>query len=157
MRKLISLGILPLLVSLLLAGCETPGTNAERAAHIAQQQAVMQEPQGNYFVGRRYYNANYKFWGYIRKPGQPWHTAQLVMLNENQKLAPDREINQIGVDDNCEYRITGHFTGEKVYEPASNRFYPEFLLTGAELVNRNPPSIFPPGGRLPSTVINEPD
>ena len=131
--------------------------SADRAARLAQQQAVMQEPQGNYFVGRRYYNANYKFWGYVRKPGQPWHTAELVMLNENQKLAPDRELNQFGVDDNCEYHLTGHFTGQKVYEPASNRFYPEFLLTGAELTNRNPPSIFPPGGRLPATVINEPD
>ncbi len=157
MRKLITLGVLPLLLLLVLAGCETPGTGAERAAHLAQQAAVLQEPQGNYFVGRRYYNPNYKFWGYVRKPGQPWRTAQLVMFNENQKLAPDRELNQFGVDDNCEYHLTGQFTGQKVYEPASNRFYPEFMLTGAELVNRTPPSIFPPGARLPSTVINEPD
>ena len=71
----------------------------------------MNEPPGDYFVGRRYYNPNYKFWGYVRKPGQPWRTAQLVMLNEKQKLAPDREVNQFGVDDNCEYHLYGRFTG----------------------------------------------
>lgn len=142
---------------LVLAGCESPEQSGIEAARIAQRAAVLQEPPGNYFVGRRYYNANYKFWGYVRKPGQPWRTAQLVMLNEKEKMAPDREVNQFGVDDNCEYHLYGHFTGETVYEPASNRFYPEFLLTNYELVNRNPPPIFRPGDRLPSTVINEPD
>ncbi len=157
MRKFITFCFLPVLAMLIVSGCETPGMNGDRAARIAQQQAVLQETPGNYFVGRRYYNPNYKFWGYVRKPGQPWRTSQLVMLNENQKLAPDREINQPGVDDNCEYHLTGRFTGEKVYEPASNRFYPEFLLTGIELVNRTPASIFPAGARMPSTVINEPE
>ena len=94
---------------------------------------IAQEPPGDYFVGRRYYNPNYKFWGYVRKPGQPWHTAQLVMFNEKQKLAPrPARKAQLGADDNCEYRLYGHFTGDTVYEPASNHVYPEFLLTGYE-------------------------
>ena len=67
------------------------------------------------------------------------------MLNEKQKLAPDREVNQFGIDNNSEYRLHGRFTGEVVYEPVSNRFLPEFLLTDYELVNRSPPSIFAPG------------
>ena len=117
----------------------------------------MQEQPGNYFIGRRYYNPNYKFWGYVRKPGQPWRTATLVMFNENQKLAPDRELNQFGVDDNSEYRIYGRFTGERVYEPASNRVYPEFMLSNYELIDAHPTSIFPANSsRLPSTVINQP-
>jgi hypothetical protein len=128
-----------------------------QAAKIAQRQAIVLEPPGSYFVGRRYYNANYKFWGYVRRPGQPWRTAQLVVLNEKQKLAPDREVNQFGVDNNCEYHLTGRFTGDQVYEPASNRFYPEFLLTNYELVNRNPAPIFPTGERLPSTAITRPE
>jgi hypothetical protein len=156
MRKLLfSLCCLALL--LVPAGCETPEKSGLEAARLAQRQNILKEPPGDYFVGRRYYNPNYKFWGYVRRPGQPWREAKLVMLNEKQKLAPDREVNQLGVDDNCEYHLFGRFTGDTVYEPASNHFYPEFLLTGYELVDRNPPSIFPPSERQPGTVINEPD
>lgn len=142
---------------LLLAGCESPGQSGERAARLAQRNAIYSEPPGDYFIGRRYFNPNYKFWGYIRRPGQPWKNAQLVMLNEKQKLAPDREENRIGEDNNCQYRIYGRFTGDSVYEPASNHVYPEFLLTGYTLMDRNPPSIFPPGADLPSTVVMQPD
>ena len=141
----------------LLAGCVSPELSGIRAARLAQANAIYAEPPGDYYIGRRYYNPNYKFWGYIRKPGQPWKTAQLVMLNEKQKLAPDREENQIGADNNYQYRIYGRFTGDTVYEPASNHVYPEFLLTGDEVVDRNPPSIFPPGAELPSTFILRPD
>ena len=142
---------------LLLAGCESPEQSGLRAARLAQRQAIYSEPPGDYYIGRRYYNANYKFWGYLRRPGQPWKDAKLVMLNENQKLAPDREANQFGIDDNCQYRIYGKYTGDTVYEPASNRFYPEFTLTGYDLVDRNPPPIFPPGTRLPDNAISQPD
>ncbi len=117
----------------------------------------MQEAPGNYFIGRRYYNDNYKFWGYVRKPGQPWHDAKLVMLNEKQKLAPDRADNHFGEDNNYEYRLFGRFTGDTVYEPPSNRLYPEFQLTGYELVNRTPPSIFAPGTDQYPTAIRQPD
>ncbi len=48
------------------------------------------------------------------------------MLNENKKLAPDREQINFGYDNNYEYKLYGHFSGEKVYEPASNGIYPEF-------------------------------
>ena len=129
---------------LALAGCGGPEQNGLRAAQLAQSQAIMQEPAGDYYVGRRYYNANYKFWGYVRKPRQTWREAKLVMLNEKQKLAPDREQNQFGVDNNFEYHLKGYFTGETVYEPASNRFYPEFMLQSWEIVNKTPTSIFPP-------------
>lgn len=154
MRKLI-----PCLLALplFLAGCETPQKSGLLAAQVAQRQAILREAPGDFFVGRRYYNPNYKFWGYIRRPGEPWRSAQLVVLNEKQKLAPDREVNQFGVDNNCEYRLQGRFTGDRIYEPASNRFYPEFLLTGYDLTDHNPPSIFPAGAKLPSTTIPEPD
>ena len=127
-----------------LAGCDGPEQSGLKAAQLAQNQAILREPAGDYYVGRRYYNANYKFWGYIRKPGQPWREAKLVMLNEKQKLAPDREQNQFGVDNNFEYHLKGYFTGDTVYEPASNRFYPEFMLQSWEIVDKTPPSIFPP-------------
>ncbi len=132
-----------------VTGCDSPEESGLRAARLAQRQAIMREAPGDYYIGRRYYNPNYKFWGYVRKPGQTWSESQLVMLNEKEKLAPDRELNQFGIDNNSEYKLYGHFTGEKVYEPASNHFYPEFLLTGYQLLDKNPPSIFPPGTTNP--------
>ena len=85
---------------------------------MAQKYAA--ETQGDYFIGRRYYKPDFKFWGYIRRPGQPWSESQLVMLNEKQKLAPDREKLDFGSDNNYEYKLYGYFSGDKVYEPASN-------------------------------------
>jgi len=100
---------------------------------MAQQIAA--EPTGDYYIGRRYYKPDYKFWGYVRKPGQPWSTAELVMLNEKQKLAPDRERLEFGSDNNYEYKLYGYFSGDKVYDP-------EFVLKGYELISMNPPPIF---------------
>ena len=64
------------------------------------------------------------------------------MLNEQQKLAPDREFGKLGADNNYEYKLYGYFSGETVYEPASNGFYPEFVLRGYELKSANPAPIF---------------
>ena len=105
-------------------------------------QGIAAEPPGDYYIGRRYYKPDFKFWGYLRRPGQPWSTAQLVMLNEKQKLAPDRERLAFGSDNNYEYKVYGYFTGDKVYEPASNGIYPEFVLTGYALLSSNPSPIF---------------
>jgi hypothetical protein len=133
-----------LLASLLLGACAGPPregiqSNSRLAATAA---TVQNEAPGNYWIGRRYYKPVFKFWGYVRRPGQPWSTAQLVMLNENQKLAPDREIRQFGFDNGYEYKLYGDFTGDKVYEPASNGIYPEFMLKDYELISKNPPPIF---------------
>jgi hypothetical protein len=111
-------------------------------ARLALAQRVQAEPPGDYFIGRRYFKKEFHFWGYVRRPGQPWNTAQLVVLNENQKLAPDREQLSIGSDNNFEYKLRGYFSGDKVYELVSNRFLPEFVLQGYELLSTNPPPIF---------------
>lgn len=103
---------------------------------------IAAEPAGDYYIGRRYFKPDFKFWGYIRKPGQPWSTAQLVMLNEKLKLAPDRAALKFGSDNNYEYRLTGSFSGDKVYEPASNRLYPEFVVKSFDVISTNPPPIF---------------
>jgi hypothetical protein len=128
-----------------LAGCETmpQGTQEARMAMAASIQA---EPPGNYFIGRRYFKPDYKFWGYVRRPGQPWTSAELVMLNENQKLAPDREQVNFGFDNNYEYKLYGEFSGQTVYEPASNGFYPEFVLKAYELRNVAPVNIYKESG-----------
>src|SRR6478752_5535600 len=127
--------------ALFCAGCETVPQGIQQA-RIEMTQHIAAEPTGDYYIGRRYYKPDYKFWGYIRKPGQPWSTAELVMLNEKQKLAPDRERLEFGSDNNYEYKLYGNFSGDKVYEPASNGIYPEFVLKGYELISPNPPPIF---------------
>ena len=109
----------------------------------ALSHAISGEKQGPYYIGRRFYKVDYKMWGWVRKPGEPWKQSQLVMFNEQKKLAPDRDRNDIGCDNNYEYRLTGHFSGEKVYEPASDSFYPEFVLTGATVTSTNAPLIYP--------------
>ncbi len=125
---------------IILAGCETVDTgSADRARMNA---AIQAEPAGSYFVGRRMYKKDYKIWGWVREPGKPWKTAKLVMLNEQRKLAPDREQNSIGTDNNYEYKLNGYFSGETVYEPASNRFYPEFIFLGGEVISASPANIY---------------
>jgi len=64
------------------------------------------------------------------------------MLNEQAKLAPDRALNKIGYDNNFEYKLYGNFSGQTVYEPASDSFYPEFVLQGFEIKDTNPPNIY---------------
>jgi hypothetical protein len=131
-------------VAFLFVGCETDDGYPEgiHAARAAMLRDISTEPPGDYYIGRRYYKVDYKFWGYIREPGKPWSTAKLVMMNEQEKLAPDRELGKLGSDNNSEYKLYGRFSGETVYEPASNGFYPEFILTGYELKTISPSPIF---------------
>lgn len=131
--------VLVTFTAVLLAGCETTTVTRVDPGVAA---AIAAEAPGNYFIGRRYYKSDYKMWGWVRKPGQPWKNAQLVMLNENTKLAPDRAAGTLGIDNNTEYRLQGSFTGGRVYEPASNGFYPEFVLTGYEVRSTTPPFIY---------------
>lgn len=126
---------------LFFGGCETVPQGIQQA-RIEMAQRIAAEPAGDYFIGRRYYKPDFKFWGYVRRPGQPWSAAQLVMLNEKQKLAPDREQLNFGSDNNYEYKLYGSFSGDNVYEPASNSIYPEFTLKGYELISTNPSPIF---------------
>jgi hypothetical protein len=138
-----------LLLSVLLfvVGCDTVPQSVQ-TARLAMMQEIAAEQPGDYYIGRRFYKEDYKFWGYVRSPGQPWSTAKLVMLNEQKKLAPDRAANQIGSDNNSEYKLYGKFSGDTVYEPSSNGFYPEFVLTEAILLKTNPAPIF----RTPSAT-----
>lgn len=136
--------LLPLhlaVAAFLVAGCASQPQGIQQA-RLDTAARIQSEPPGDYFIARRYYKPVYKFWGYVRKPGQPWSTAQLVMLNEKQKLAPDRAQASFGSDNNYEYKLHGYFSGDKVYEPASNIIFPEFVLTDYEVISTNPPPIF---------------
>lgn len=128
------------LLAFALAGCETVDVNA--GARAEMNAAIQAEQPGDYFIGRRMYKQDYKMWGWVREPGRPWKTAKHVMLNEQVKLAPDREAGKLGTDNNYEYRLLGGFSGQLVYEPASDRFYPEFVLKGYELRSTAPARIY---------------
>src|ERR1700682_5299780 len=130
-----------LLGIVLISGCQTVPSGIQQAK-IGLAQKIAAEPAGDYYIGRRYFKPVFKFWGYVRRPGQPWSSAQMVMLNEKQKLAPDRERLSFGSDNNYEYKLYGDFSGDKVYEPASNTVYPEFVLKNYGLISTNPPPIF---------------
>jgi len=155
LKTLLSLFLI-ILGSFLLGGCVTDFTQSDDSARQAMNAAIKNEPPGDYYIGRRYYKVDYKFWGFIRSPGQPWSTAKLVMLNENTKLAPDRQKGILGSDHGYEYKIYGHYSGDTVYEPASNAFYPEFVLTGYELISTSPaPILSIPGSNDPVRRIIE--
>lgn len=122
-------------------------TVEERNAKIAS------EPGGDFFYGRRYFVEKTRFWGYVRQPRQPWSRAKLVIFREDKKKNPDRlsesgpDGQRYGFDNNYEYRLRGYYTGQQAYDPNSNQFLPEFMLTGYEVVNRQPGWIFRPDDR----------
>lgn len=122
-------------------------TPAQRAAEIAA------EPRGDYWIGRRYHVDRLRFWGYLRRPGQSWDQARLVMMDESAARVPDRlpERNASGrsngFDNNYEYHITGNFTGRVGYDPLSNLGLPVFRPTRFQLANERPGWLFRPGER----------
>jgi hypothetical protein len=131
-----------LAILILLASCETAPNGVEQA-RAAMAARIATEPAGDYFIGRRYFKSGFYFWGFVRRPRQSWSDAKLVVLNENQQLAPDREQLGLGADNGFEYKLRGYFSGDQVYELVSNQFLPEFVLQGYELISTNPAPILP--------------
>jgi hypothetical protein len=74
----------------------------------------------------------------VMQPGDKVGTGDLQVIEERGRL-----INgQIGSDNTHEYKLLGKFSGQTIYEPASNGFYPEFVLKGYELRSATPAPIF---------------
>ncbi|MEI6714401.1 MAG: hypothetical protein WCO60_11660 [Verrucomicrobiota bacterium] len=140
-----SLFALVLLSPLLFTSCATRTTFSPEELHsrVAMQEQIAKEPLGDYYIGRRYFKTDYKMWGYLRKPRESWADSRLVVLNEDKTLAPDRQANTIGSDNGYEYIVYGKFSGESVYEPAANQFYPEFILSKMVMRANAPAPIFP--------------
>ncbi|QQY08572.1 MAG: hypothetical protein JMM79_01195 [Candidatus Xiphinematobacter sp.] len=107
-----------------------------------QRRSALGGGSKGHFIGRRMYKVDYKTWGWIRKPKERWSNAKLSILNEQTCLTPDRKLNRIGFDNNYEYSLEGYFSGQTVYEPASNQFYPEFVLLQAVLLSVAPVNIY---------------
>ena len=129
-----------LMLSAVLAGCET--VDIGTVSRAAMNEAIRQEAPGNYFIGRRMYKLDTKCGaGYASRVN---HGKQHVSScsTSNVRWPPTAARGKIGSDNNYEYRISGYFSGDTVYEPASNGFYPEFVLLGAEVRSTNPPNIY---------------
>ncbi len=121
----------------------------------ARNASIAAETPGDYYIGRRFRIDRTHFWGYLRKPRQPWAQAKLVVLNERSGRQPDRLPEEpkegepgFGFDHNYEYRIWGGYTGRKVYDPNSDLILPEFQITRYELINSKPGWLFKPNERF---------
>lgn len=143
-------------LALLLSNCGVSsggGGNLGGPSEEERNASIANEQTGDFYYGRRYYVEKTRFWGYLRQPRQPWSRAKLVVMREDKKRTPDRlpESSVPGsgysFDNNYEYRIRGYYTGRDVYEPNSNQFLPEFMLTGYEVVNTTPGWLFSPSDR----------
>ncbi len=145
MKTLLTRLLLSVLATLLVSCAANP------QALIDRNQRILQEQPGNYYVGRRVAVERTRFWGYVREPRQMWDSAKLVMMNERQKLTPDRlpEAPRDGqkgfqYDNNFEYILRGRYTGNKIYDPNSNKILPEFLLQDYKLSNDTAGFLFHP-------------
>jgi len=114
-----------------------------------RKEQIASEARGDFYYGRRYFVHKTRFWGYLREPGQPAHTAKLVIFNESKKHNPDRlpeagPGKNYGYDHNYEYKIYGRYTRKPLYEPNSDQLLPEFQLFDYKLVSTHPGWLFTP-------------
>jgi|GEM_PF-4774084 len=115
------------------------------------------------YTGRRWFvripGHTCYFWGYLKKPRQPWSAARLVILDERAGiLAPDRaaaagQTPVMGADHNFEYTIKGSFTGRSAYDPNSDLVLPVFAARRFTLVNANPGPLPGVGDPRNNTVV----
>ena len=147
MNKCIS-GLCALLVSLLLMQCNSLRSDCEQIA--LREKEIAAETRGDYYIGRRYYIPATRFWGYLRRPGESWRTAKLVMMDERTVRCPDRGPEDplpnptVGKDANVEYTITGAYTGAKAYDPSTDQALDLFRPTSFSVRNATPGFLFTP-------------
>ncbi len=141
----------------LLTQCHSMRSDCEAVA--AREQAIAQEPAGDYYIGRRYYVPTTRFWGYLRRPGQSWSTAKLVIMDEQLASCPDRGYEPplanatFGTDDNVEYIITGQYLKEQAYEPNSNQVLDVFQASRYQVRDAKPGFLFRPSEPHSSTYV----
>lgn len=153
-----------LIITVFLTSCGSTGSlgsvNMSGGPSIEERAAsIKAEQKGSHYIGRRYYVEKTRFWGYLRKPREPWSKARLVAFNEDKKKSPDRfpedgkGRQRYAFDANFEYKLYGRFTGDTIYDPNSNQFLPEFQLTGYEILNEDPGWLFRPSDTYDSKRV----
>lgn len=144
-----------------LPSCASTGEPMDSSPEVqARNAAIRAEPRGDYYIGRRYFVAKTRFWGYLRRPGQLWEEAPLVLMDENRVLTPDRLPENTsaalshGFDHNSEYKIQGQFLpGRKDYDPNADMELPVFQPSRFELTNPRPGFLFSPRDRYDPRYI----
>lgn len=151
------LSALALLMPLLFCRCDQLQRDCEAIAKRELQIAT--EPAGDYYIGRRYYIPYTRFWGYLRRPGESWRTAKLVMMDEHIARTPDRGIEPpqkgavYGTDKNAEYIVRGHYMNKDAYDSATDRAYPIFQATSYELRDPRPGFLFKPSEKYDDKFV----
>lgn len=136
------------LVCLLLCQCNTLRRDCDAVAKREAEIAL--ETRGDYYIGRRYYVPFTRFWGYLRRPGESWRTAKLVIMDETDVRNPDRGYEPpvpgaiFGKDANVEYIVHGRFTNENAYDPSTDQILPVFRPQRFSVRNRKPGFLFVP-------------
>ncbi len=146
--------LLLLPVLFLLAACQTTDPYVEQQKQYRRLEIAAEAP-GDYYIGRRFHVPNTHFWGYVRRPGESWEQSRLVVVNERLMRQPDRlpetpagDGPAYGSDHNREYRLWGHYSGRRVYDPNSNMALPEFVLRRYEVKRESPGWLFHPKERF---------
>jgi hypothetical protein len=80
-------------------------------------------------------------WGWVRKSGDGWGSAQWIALQESPGLAvaPHRKLAKSDEDANWEFKFWGKFAGYKAYDPRLDEQLPVFILHGYEVVGQAAP------------------
>ncbi len=148
------------LMAVAAPSCTTSG-GAGGPMLAARDAQILAEPRGDYYIGRRYFTDKTRYWGYVRKPGQLWDKAVLVLMDERRgRLTPDRLLEQPstgnahGYDHNYEYKISGAFTGQQAYDPNADMILPLFAATNYEVISAKPGFLFTPGERYNPKYIS---
>lgn len=159
--RTISTALLSLLSIALLTQCNTMRSDCEAIA--LRNQEIAQESAGDYYIGRRYHVPSTRFWGYLRRPGQSWSSAKLVIMDESTTLTPDRGPEPpapnatFGTDNNVEYYIQGDFVRTPnhniAYEPNSDQILPVFRATSYSVRNAKPGFLFKPSEKYSTTMV----
>ena len=142
---------------LLLWSCNTLENDCR--AVTAREAQIAQEPKGDYYIGRRYHIPYTRFWGYLRRPGESWRTAKLVMMDESAVHTPDRGPEPplknavYGTDQNYEYLIRGKYTDRVAYDSATDKAYPLFRATAYELRSKDPGFLFKPSEKYSDEYV----
>jgi hypothetical protein len=146
----------------LLNSCETPGGDYAGGPGLETRNAAIRaEPRGDWYIGRRYFTNKVRYWGYLRRPGELWESAKLVVMDENSGVRTPDRLPEIasggslahGYDHNFEYRIWGSYTGQICYDPNSDRELPLFAARKFEVVNKTPGYLFSPKDRYNPAYI----
>ena len=137
-----------------LSSCATtgPAGGGGGPAVQARNAAILSESRGDWYIGRRYYTEKCRYWGYLRKPGQLWESAQLVVMDESRGvLTPDRvseapsgDGRAHGFDHNYEW---GSFSGRRCYDPNADLQLPTFAARKYEVISARPGFLFNPKDR----------